>query len=274
MLSICTTAGTLLATELTCAQALFVEEASRRGLNYLVSQGAFSGGQFGCGVCIADLDGDGDDDIVCLGASTERLGFFRNDGTGVFTDVSASTGLGQLTKASGIAAGDYDADGDLDLALTRWVLPPALLRNNGAMQFTNVASAAGIAVTGAGAGVSWADYDGDGWIDLSVANRTATLFNNTRNKLWRNNGNGTFTEMATALGVDNGGWPAFTASWCDLDGDGDMDLYVGNDKGVASPFWNRLYRNRGDGTFFEDLAAGADMQADSMGVGFGDLDGD
>lgn len=275
LLSLCTTAGTLFVTELVSAQATFVEEASRRGINYVVSQGAFGGaGQFGCGVCIADLDGDGDDDIVCLGASTERLGFFRNDGTGAFTDVSASTGLGQLTKASGIAAADYDADGDLDLALTRWVLPPALLRNDGAMQFTNVASAAGIAVTGAGAGVSWADYDGDGWVDLSVANRTGTMFNNTRNRLWRNNGNGTFTEKAAALGIDNGGWPAFTASWCDLDADGDMDLYVGNDKGVASPFWNRLYRNRGDGTFFEDLAAGADMQADSMGVGFGDLDGD
>lgn len=257
------------------AQGVFAECAAARGIDYHVVQGAFGGtGQFGCGVALVDLDGDGVDDVVCLGASDDRLGFFRNDGTGHFADVSAATGLGPVTKASGIAAGDYDADGDLDLAVTRWLKPTALLRNDGDLTFVDVAAAAGIAGSGAGGACAWGDYDNDGWIDLAVANRTQTLFNLTRNKLWRNNGDGTFTERAAELGIDNGGFPAFTVSWCDLDRDGDLDLYVGNDKGRQSPFWNRLYRNNGDGTFYEHFSSGAQVAADAMGTAFGDLDHD
>ncbi len=262
-------------TDAALAQSLFTEEAKKRGVNYFVTQGAFGGaGQFGCGVALVDLDNDGFDDIVCLGAQNDRVGFFRNDGTGHFTDVSLSTGVGILQTASGIAAGDYDGDGDLDLAITRWLRSTVLLRNDGNFVFTNVSSAAGITGSGAGAGCSWADFDGDGWIDLSVANRSGTLGNMTRNRLFRNNGNGTFTDVAIALGVDNGGWPAFTATWCDLDLDGDQDLYVGNDKGTTSPFTNRLYRNNGDGTFFEDVGCRLDVRMDAMGTTHGDLNHD
>ena len=257
------------------AQGLYSEEALARGVDYVVTQGAFGGtGQFGCGVALVDLDGDGDDDIVCTGAVDDRLGFFRNDGAGQFTDVGAKTGLGPITRASGVAAGDFDADGDLDLAVTRWLKATALLRNDGGLHFVDVAAASGISGVGAGAGCAWADYDGDGWIDLAVANRTLTLFNYTRNKLWRNNGDGTFTEKAAQLGVDNGGFPSFMVSWCDVDLDGDQDMYVSNDKGTTSPFWNRLYRNRGDGSFFEDVGCRADVRGDAMGHAFGDLNQD
>jgi len=257
------------------AQGLYSDEALARGVDFYVAQGMFSGGgQFGCGVALVDLDNDGDDDIVCLGAQDDRLGFFRNDGTGQFANVSAKTGLGLVQRASGIAAGDYDGDGDLDLAVTRWLRSTTLLRNEGGFVFVDVSSSAGVTGAGAGAGCSWADFDGDGWIDLAVANRTGTLGNLTKNRLWRNNGNGTFTDVAGALGVDNGGWPAFTSSWCDVDLDGDQDLYVGNDKGTTSPFTNRLYRNNGDGSFFEDVGCRADVRADAMGVSHGDLDHD
>ena len=254
------------------SQGLYSDEALARGVDYYVAQGMFAGGgQFGCGVALVDLDGDGDDDIVVSGAQDDRLGFFRNDGTGHFTDVSLATGLGLVTRASGIAAGDFDGDGDLDLAVTRWIKSTALLRNDGNMQFTDVSAAAGVTGAGAGAGCAWADFDGDGWIDLAVANRTGTLYNNSRNRLFRNNGNGTFTDVAQQLGVDNGGWPAFMVSWCDLDLDGDQDLYVANDKGTTSPFTNRLFRNNGDGTFLEDIGCRADVRADAMGTAFGDL---
>ncbi len=257
------------------AKQVFTEEAALRGLNYTVMQGEFSGqGQFGCGMAVVDLDGDGDDDVVCLGAANERLGFFANDGSGHFSDVSASTGLREITKASGIAAADFDGDGDLDLAVTRWIKPVALLRNDGNFVFVNVAAAAGLTGVGAGTACAWGDYDNDGWLDLAVANRTQTLFNMTRNKLWHNNGNGTFTDVTAVLGVDNGGFPAFALVWCDLDRDNDLDLYVANDKGGTSPFWNRLYRNRGDGTFFEDFAAHGNVNGDCMGTSTGDLDGD
>ncbi|MEY4118480.1 MAG: hypothetical protein RLZZ116_1808 [Planctomycetota bacterium] len=251
---------------------LYSDEALARGIDYYVAWGMFSGGgQFGCGVAVVDLDQDGDDDIVCLGAQDERVGFYRNDGTGHFENRSLKAGIGPVTKASGIAVADYDADGDLDIAITRWLRSTVLLRNNGNFTFTDVSASAGVTGAGAGAGCSWADFDGDGWIDLSVANRTGTLGNQTRNRLFRNNGNGTFTDVAVALGVDNGTWPAFTASWCDVDLDGDQDLYVGNDKGTASPFTNRLYRNNGDGSFFEDTDCRADVRADAMGVTFADV---
>ncbi|MFM7051935.1 MAG: CRTAC1 family protein [Planctomycetota bacterium] len=253
----------------------FSEQAAARGVSYFVTQGEFGGlGQFGCGVAVVDLDGAGDEDIVCTGNAKDRLGFFRNDGTGQFTDVSAAAYGALPQKASGIAAGDFDADGDLDLAVTRWLKATLLLRNNGDFTFTDVAAAAGITGVGAGAGCAWADYDGDGWIDLAVANRTGTSANQTRNRLWRNNGNGTFTERAAALGIDNGGFPAFMVSWCDIDFDGDPDLYVGNDKGSSSPRYNRLYRNNGDGTLFEDIECRAGVACDAMGTSYGDLDGD
>ncbi|MEY3026568.1 MAG: hypothetical protein RLZZ238_1465 [Planctomycetota bacterium] len=257
------------------AQGIYADEALDRGIDYFVSQGMFSGnGQFGCGVALVDLDGDGDDDLVCLGAIDDRLGFFENDGTGHFTDVTAKTGLGLVSRASGIAAGDFDADGDLDLAVTRWLKSTALLRNDGGMHFTDVSSGSGVTGAGAGGACAWADFDGDGWIDLAVANRTGTLFNQSRNRLFRNNRDGTFTDVAAALGVDNGGWPAFTVTWCDFDLDGDQDLYVGNDKGTSSPFNNRMYRNNGDGTFTEDHGCRADVRADAMGTAVGDLNHD
>ena len=92
------------------AQGLYSDEALARGVDFYVAQGMFSGGgQFGCGVALVDLDNDGDDDIVCLGAQDDRLGFFRNDGTGQFANVSAKTGTlrwanalsGYLTTAGG-----------------------------------------------------------------------------------------------------------------------------------------------------------------------------
>ena len=230
-----------------CAQT-FANEAVARGVSYFVSQGEFGGlGQFGCGVAVVDLDGDGDDDIVCTGNAKDRLGFFRNGGAGQFSDVSAETGLGVILKASGIAAGDFDADGDLDLAVTRWLKATVLLRNDStssnAWAFVDVAAASGITGVGAGAGCAWGDYNGDGWIDLAVANRSGTNANLTRNKLWRNNNGTSFTEVAGTLGVDNVMFPAFMVTWCDIDLDGDADMYVANDKGSANPHFNRLYRN-------------------------------
>ena len=261
-----------------CAQT-FANEAVARGVSYFVSQGEFGGlGQFGCGVAVVDLDGDGDDDIVCTGNAKDRLGFFRNGGAGQFSDVSAETGLGVILKASGIAAGDFDADGDLDLAVTRWLKATVLLRNDStssnAWAFVDVAAASGITGVGAGAGCAWGDYNGDGWIDLAVANRSGTNANLTRNKLWRNNNGTSFTEVAGTLGVDNVMFPAFMVTWCDIDLDGDADMYVANDKGSANPHFNRLYRNNGNGTFFEDVDCRANVSADAMGTSYGDLNGD
>ncbi len=258
------------------AQTNFVDEAIARGVNYTVVDGAFGGtGQFGCGVALADFDGDHDLDLVVSGDASSTLGIYANDGAGAFTNVTASAGVATMLKISGLVAGDYDADGDLDLIVTRWLKPLILLKNDGAMHFTDATFSAGLwAQSGAGAGAAFGDYDGDGWIDLAVANRCGTNASAVRNKLFRNRGDGTFEDVTSAAGVDNGTFPGFHVSWVDLDRDGDLDLYVANDKGTGNPRWNRLYRNRGDGTFFEDTDSGAQVSADAMGNATGDINGD
>ncbi|MEY5061018.1 MAG: hypothetical protein RIS45_939, partial [Planctomycetota bacterium] len=249
----------------------FTDEAVARGVAYVVTDGDFGVAQFGCGVALVDLDNDGDDDIVATGAANGQIALFRNDGAGNFTNATAGSGLPAVAKASGLVAGDYDGDGDLDLFLTRWLSPAILFRNEGNLLFANAtASALLTGISGAGAGSSFGDYDGDGDLDLAVAMRTGTSLNQMRNRLYRNNGNATFTEVGAALGVDDA-WASFQCILQDLDRDGDCDLYVSNDKGQAGNSWNRLFRNTG-GAFAEDLASGACISIDSMGVSAGDLD--
>ncbi len=250
----------------------FTEEALARGLSYVVTDGIFDGpGQFGCGVALCDLDGDGDDDIVASGATNGQVVAFENDG-GIFVNRTVGSGLQALSKVSGLVAGDYDGDGDLDLFITRWLQPAVLYRNNGNLHFTNVTSAAGLSGnSGAGAGCSFGDHDGDGDLDLAIANRTGTMQNQLRNRFYRNNGNGTFTEISQQLGVDDGG-ASFQCILQDLDRDGDADLYVSNDKGSPGLSFNRYFRNVG-GAFVSEPDNGSGVIIDSMGVATGDIDG-
>ncbi|MFZ9916528.1 MAG: CRTAC1 family protein, partial [Phycisphaerales bacterium] len=117
---------------------------------------------------------------------------------------------------------------------------------------------------------NFGDFDGDNDLDLAIGMRTGTSLNQMRNRFYRNNGDGTFTEIAAALGVDD----AFASFQCllqDIDRDGDPDLYVSNDKGLPGVAWNRYFKNTG-GAFVEQLGSGADIAIDSMGVCVGDLD--
>ena len=141
-------------------------------------------------------------------------------------------GVGDTGAANGAAAwGDYDNDGDLDLYVPNWYKASKLYRNKGDGTFTDVTTTAGVGGTGDAQGSSWGDYDDDGDLDLHVANK------NTANLLYRNNGDDTFTDVATTVGIDDTG-NAFSSSLYDFDNDGDLDLYVTND-GTA----NLLYRS-------------------------------
>ncbi|MHC5026412.1 MAG: FG-GAP-like repeat-containing protein [Planctomycetota bacterium] len=248
----------------------FVDEAFVRGIDYVVTQGDWNE-QFGCGVGLIDLDDDGDPDLVVTGREDGVVGVYENDGTGHFIDRSTTSGILPMDMPSGVVAGDYDRDGDRDIYITNYKTADVMLRNDGGFTFTDVTVEAGLGHTGAGCGASFNDYNGDGWIDLFVAARTHSQAPEN-DALYRNNGDGTFTDVAPRLGVDSD-FPTFQPIFFDHDLDGDQDLYLSTDKGSDCDFTNRLFENIG-GDFVEITeSSGTQACIDSMGVTAGDFDG-
>ncbi len=259
----------------------------------------------GSGAAWGDYDDDGDPDlflvnfassILASGASTGKRGrcaLYRNNGDGTFTDVTERAGVGVAIHGMGAAWGDYDSDGDVDLYVTAYGRN-RLFENRGGT-FSEVTRAAGVGDTRFSTGAAWGDYDGDGHIDLYVCNYVdfaynpedrqkttsqygaevpstlnPTAYSPLPNALYHNNGDGTFTEVASEAGVANPRGRSLTATWADLDNDGDSDLYVGND--ISE---NGVYRNEGDGSF-TDIGAeslAADYRA-AMGLAVADPDRD
>ncbi len=251
----------------------FTDEAFARGVVWFTQQNF----AFGFGAAFGDLDGDGDPDLVLIGSSAGVVGLFENDGDGIFTNRYAGSGIPALYDTSGVGLGDYDADGDPDLYITRWGVADVFYRNDGNFVFTDVTAAAGLGDTGAGEGVTWADYDNDGDLDLFLANRTGSFEGlppgaaDEPNRLYRNNGDGTFTDVMVAAGIADDAL-TFMGVWFDYEDDGDADLYVSNDKcdGIRH---NRFWRNLGDGTFSDfTQQTNTGICMDSMGVAVGDFD--
>ena len=257
----------------------FTEEAIARGVSYNIEQPD----TFGSGLAFVDLDNDADPDLVVIGRTTTGvgpiLGVYENDGAGAFIDRSvAYLQIPQLRMASGVTAADYDADGDLDLYISVWLQPNVLLRNNGNFSFTDVSAPAGLNDAGAGAGCGWGDYDGDGWLDVYVPNRTGTNLPTGEpsmipNRLFRNLG-GTFIDVAAALGVAEGDSRSFQASFFDFDRDADADLYLVNDKGLSSgcQWRSRFWENVGGALVDISLESRTDGCVDGMCIALGDFD--
>ena len=274
----------------------FRHEDGRTGDKYYVET-------LGSGAAWLDYDRDGDLDIYFVngadlpgkrsaGPPTNRL--YRNDGGARFVDVTEEAGVGDEGYGFSCAAGDYDNDGFLDLYVTNF-RADVLYRNDGDGSFTDVTRSAGIANDEWSASASFADYDNDGDIDLFVANYvqyriddtplcgtsgvrlhcSPDVFPGTQSLLYRNNGDGTFTNVTHAAGLTNSGDKAMGVVWSDYDNDGDVDLFVANDR---TP--DRLYRNDGEGTFTDvALIAGIALSENgvamsSMAAAFGDIDGD
>jgi hypothetical protein len=202
--------------------------------------------------------------------------FLRRDG-GAFTDASQASGVAGQGAALNAVQADYDNDGWLDLFFPRgaWLfangeIRNSLLRNAGDGTFDDVTVEAGLASPAYATQVGvWGDYDLDGDVDLYVANEEAGLGQPYPGQLFRNNGDGTFTDVAAGAGVTNG-LMAKGAAWGDIDNDGDPDLYVSN----FGP--NRMYRNNGDGTFTDvatDLGV-TEPSANSFATWFWDYDND
>ncbi len=254
----------------------FTSEAAVRGLGYSVMTYPPQSGFYGFGCGFVDFDSDGDLDVITLGDPTGRVGLFENLGGGVFADRTLTSGIAPLTALSSFACADYDLDGDVDIFLTRFQQPSRLIRNEGGFQFTVLTTGTGLGVNRRTKAACWGDYDNDGYPDLFVCNYYYFTggSNASRNQLFRNNGDGTFTETGLALGLGSEG-ASLQAVWTDADRDGDLDLYVSNDRGTYKGFPpNEFYLNNGDGTFTEIGAAnGSNAAFFSMGLAAGDLDG-
>jgi hypothetical protein len=185
------------------------------------------------GVACADYDNDGDLDIYVVNGATYPNKLLRNDGNGVFTDVTSGP-LGDMGSARGVAWGDYDNDGDLDVYFANYNYGNKLLRNDGGGTFTDVTTTV-LADGGNPTNVAWGDYDNDGDLDLFVA-KTNVVFQGAI-KLFRNDGGGVFVDATSGALADTGIW--FGNSLGDFDKDGDLDLYVANAGGS-----NRLLMNQ------------------------------
>jgi len=247
-------------------QAPFTEVALNRGIVYATGQATF-----GYGVSIVDLDNDGDLDMVAIGNPNGVVGIFRNNGSAHFTQMPVDPSTPRVMTASGVAAADYDGDGDLDIYISATGGTNVLLRNNGQLQFTDVTSTAGVGdPSGIGYGVAWGDMDNDGWIDLFVSNYTQPGASPSR--MYLNLGNGTFVDILDSCGIVDFGM-TFGGTFFDWDLDGDSDLYVSNDR-CGTGQGNRLWENIG-GTFIDATdASGSGACIWSMGVATGDFDGD
>ncbi|MFO7302235.1 MAG: CRTAC1 family protein [Acidobacteriota bacterium] len=258
---------------------------------------------FGSGVAWIDFDNDGYQDLYFVnGAPGSSNVLYRNNGDGTFTDVTARAGLAMADPRhghkTGVAVGDFDNDGYADIYVGAFG-PNALFRNNGDGTFTDVTARAGVAGGAAEwtSSVGFFDFDRDGRLDIYVTNyldvsyddnpycgfkregfRTycsPTIFDGVADRLFRNNGDGTFTDVSVKAGIANPAGKGLGVTFCDVDDDGLVDIYVANDL-----VRNFLYRNNGDGTFRDiAYAAGVGFGGDGkpqagMGTDCGDVDGD
>jgi enediyne biosynthesis protein E4 len=344
------------------------ELVERRTLRFtdVTDVSGLGGTSYGMGVATGDYDNDGDQDLYVTALGPDTL--YRNNDDGTFTDVTAAAGVGDDRWSTAATFVDYDRDGDLDLFVVNYLdfsptnnkqcfdpagtrdycgprsyrpVPDRLFRNEGDGRFTDVTEAAGISkADGAGLGVATGDYNGDGWLDLYVANDA------TPNQLWMNQKNGTFVDEGVlagvafsgagspegSMGIASGdydrdgdedlfvtniigetfalytndgrggfddtrvqsslapltaGFTGFGTDWIDYDNDGWLDLFVANgavniiegQRGKPVPYRmrNQLFRNQGTGTFVETSAkAGPEFaRAEvSRAAVFGDIDND
>lgn len=243
-------------------QLSFSDVTQEAGLGY---QG------YGMGVAVGDFDNDGFQDLYVTNFGANVL--YRNNGDGHFIDVTDIAGVDDGRWSTSAAFLDYDRDGDLDLFVTNYLdftvkgnkrcffktgqrdycgpmsyepVPDKLFRNDGDGRFADVGQLAGLgSAFGSGLGITAADFNQDGWLDIYVANDARA------NQLWINQKNGTFAETAlmsgTAYNEQGKAEASMGVTAGDFDGDGDADLFMTHLDGET----NTLYRNNGAGNFYD-----------------------
>src|SRR5262245_32592028 len=291
-------------TDVTKASGISFTNASSAEKKYIVES-------MGGGVAMFDFDNDGRLDIYLVNSYTVEAALqkkprppaalYRNLGNGKFEDVAAKAGVADPGWAMGVSVADYDNDGNDDIYVTCFG-QNKLYRNRGDGTFEDVTTKAGVGAAGISTGAAWGDYDREGVLDLFVAGYVDFKLDDlpqfgkgalcqyrglpvqcgprglpgAGDRLYRNNGDGTFTDVSKQAKVDDPkGYYGLGVMWTDFDDDGWPDIYVAND---ATP--NHAYRNNHDGTFTEmGLALGVavdenGVEQGSMGISIGDYDRD
>jgi len=276
-----------------CSAQVFSEQGAAIGFDHSFRARAVMGG----GAAFFDYDNDGDEDIYVTGGYNEDS-VFRNNGDGTFTKVGGDIGLGITYQYNtmGVTTGDIDNNGYRDVFVATWDRSVGteivdsrslLFYNNGDGTFTEMGEQAGIIHEAFAMGAAFVDYNKDGYLDVYVMNHILEpnfvegedgylIINHEcyPNFLYLNNGDLTFTEVATELGVDDYGC-TIAAVASDYDMDGDLDLYLANDFGdYLIP--NVLYQNEYPQNSFTDVSesTGAGVPAFGMGIASGDYDHD
>jgi len=248
----------------------FFDLAPSMGIQHTVNTDMSIGGS---GVCFFDFDGDGWDDITFVQVNDSIL-FYKNVGGTFVLQPSFAYSPGETKQVLWV---DYDNDGDYDLFVVSFQHPVKLFQNDGNFNFTDVTQQAGLSgLNTTNHGVSFTDYDRDGHLDFYLArySQTGDPANPIlHNALFRNNGDGTFTNVTVQAGVGDGLQPSFMGAWIDVNENGWPDLYVINDRLL---WGNTLYLNNGDGTFTDitEMSGAGMFGEDPMSVSFSDFDND
>lgn len=259
----------------------FVEVTAGAGVATKAAPGEANdlGSFLGPGACFIDYDGDAKIDLFLADGATEGgIGLFHNLGTGKFEDVTRKAGMDPTLHAIGCAAGDYDNDGAVDLAFST-ATEIHLLHNEKSATFKDVTEPAGIKNTGLSLGLNFIDYDHDGDLDLYI-----TRFQNPPaprpqqpielpsglpfggNDMWRNNGNGSFTEVTMDLDVYAD--PSVASIGTDYNNDRAVDLVVTNIKGPT------VFENPREGKFPSRAPWSSPMPSLPAGIAVLDFDHD
>ena len=287
---------------------IFTDVTKEAGINFVHSSGARTHQlpeDMGSGAAWGDYDNDGFPDLYLVnqpgpwgqpvGSDSPTSRLYHNNGDGTFTDVTDRAGVANRGGfGMGAAWGDYDNDGFLDLYVTNYGRS-VLYHNNGNGTFTDVTDRAKVANNRWGMTAVWFDYDNDGYLDLYVPNYldynlkgvpagatsqeygidvpftlNPASFNPVPNRLYHNNRDGTFTDVAPRLGVSDPSGRSLTAAFADFSVEGRQDIYIGND--ISS---NHLYKNLGRGRFADASASSwTEEYRGTMGIAIGDFDND
>ncbi len=221
----------------------------------------------GGGSSFYDFDMDGNDDITLATGEGEPIHFYKNIGTG-FEKVDL--GINNIAQAKSVIWVDYDNDGDKDFYVAEFDGYNKLYKNDGLMNFSDVTEDSGLPVDSVRSfGAIWGDYNRDGHLDLYYTARASGISTaGHRNRLFKNNGDGTFDERTYYAQVDDTGKLPFCSAFFDYNKDNWPDIYIANDRDKGNTL---LMNNIGK---FEDVseACNADLKIDAMNVAIGDID--